>query len=405
MYFPKGIVAQSDEAKQKAKLYNATVGLATKGGQPMHLKDIMNMYKEGIFQPSDIFSYAPGGGDKTLRAIWKREMIGKNPDLEGKLTSGCLVTAGLSHAISLVAMLFFGEDDTLVLPDLFWDNYELIFQEKQGGSIRTFPLYSGSSFNIEGMKEALLSTPGGKVHLLLNFPNNPTGYTPTRSEMKEIVKALCEVADQKKLLVICDDAYYGLFYDEETEPQSLFTYLADAHDDIFAIKGDAATKEDMVWGFRIGFVTYASRSLGKAQLEALEKKTLGAIRCTVSNCDRPGQSMLVKAIEEGENYEEDKNLILKEMEDRFFALRNTLAGYEEKFPLLAPYPFNSGYFMAFNTHGRDPEELRTYLLDKYQVGTINVMGKTLRLAYCSVETDKIPDLIRILYQAAGEIWN
>ena len=28
MYFPKGIVAQSDEAKEKAKRYNATVGLA-----------------------------------------------------------------------------------------------------------------------------------------------------------------------------------------------------------------------------------------------------------------------------------------------------------------------------------------------------------------------------------------
>ena len=68
MYFPKGIVAQSDEAKEKAKTYNATVGLATSKGQPMHLSDIMDMLREGEFKPSEIFNYAPGGGDKALRA-------------------------------------------------------------------------------------------------------------------------------------------------------------------------------------------------------------------------------------------------------------------------------------------------------------------------------------------------
>ena len=40
MYFPKGIVAQSDEAKEKAKKFNATVGLATEKGQPFYLQDI-----------------------------------------------------------------------------------------------------------------------------------------------------------------------------------------------------------------------------------------------------------------------------------------------------------------------------------------------------------------------------
>ena len=40
MYFPKGIVAQSDEAKEKAKRYNATVGLATRSGEPFYLSDI-----------------------------------------------------------------------------------------------------------------------------------------------------------------------------------------------------------------------------------------------------------------------------------------------------------------------------------------------------------------------------
>ena len=61
--------------------------------------------------------------------------------------------------------------------------------------------------------------------------------------------------------------------------------------------------------------------------------------------------------------------------------------------------------MAFDTHGRDAEELRTYLLDKYQIGVINIMGSTLRLAYCSVEPEGLEELVDTVYKAAGEIWN
>ena len=403
MYFPKGIVAQSDEAKEKAKTYNATVGLATSKGQPMHLSDIMDMLREGEFKPSEIFNYAPGGGDKALRAIWKDEMLRKNPSLEGKLFSLPLVTAGLTHTISMLATLFFDEGDSLVLPDLFWDNYDLVFGELRGAQLHTFPFFKDGGFNTEGMKAALMSEKGDHVRLLLNFPNNPTGYTPTNREMDDIVAALKDVADSgKKVMVISDDAYFGLFFEEETAKESLFARLVDAHEGIFAVKGDAATKEDMVWGFRVGFVTYGSKGLDAAQLDALVKKTLGAIRCTVSNCDRPGQSMLLHAYQNGKNVERDKKLTFEEMKARYQIVHRAVSGHDDR--LLSAYPFNSGYFMAFDTKGHSAEELRTYLLDKYGIGTINIMDRTLRLAYCSVEQDQLEDLIAKVYQAAGELW-
>lgn len=404
MYFPKGIVAQSDEAKEKAKTYNATVGLATSKGQPMHLSDIMSMFREGVFKPSEIFNYAPGGGDKALRAVWKEEMIRKNPSLASRLTSGCIVTAGLTHTISLMSTLFFDEGDELVLPDLFWDNYDLIFSDLRGCNIRTFSFFRDGGFNTQGMKEALLASPGDHVRLLLNFPNNPTGYTPTESEMEELVRAIVEVAESgKKVLVLCDDAYYGLFFEDGIAGESLFARLAGAHENIFAIKGDAATKEDMVWGFRIGFVTYASKGFTKEQLAALEKKTLGAIRCTVSNCDRPGQSMLLKAYTDGVNVQSDKQRTSDEMRERYREIHKAVS--KQPTALLRAYPFNSGYFMAFDTQGHSAEELRTYLLDKYGIGTINIMDRTLRLAYCSVEKEDLEDLVNTLFKAAGELWS
>ena len=405
MFFPKGIVAQSAEAGEKAKRYNATVGLATDKGEPFCLSDIYSQFVPGALKKSQIFSYAPGGGDKELRAIWQKEMVKKNSNLEGKTFSQPIVTAGLTHTISTIATLFVDDGDEIVCPDLFWDNYELIFKDLACGELKLFPSFANGKFNVAGMKKALYETKGNTARIILNFPNNPTGFTPSKSEAKAIVDALVEVADSgKKIMVISDDAYFGLFYEAETEKESLFSYLANIHENIFAIKGDAATKEEMVWGFRIGFITYASKNFNEKHLDALSKKTLGAIRCSVSNCDRPGQSLLLKAMKEGKNYQKDKDYLFSVVAKRYMALKDALEAHKDS-AYLKPYPFNSGYFMAFDTLGRNPEELRVYLLDKYQVGAINIMGKALRLAYCSVEVEGIKELVDLVYNAAEELWS
>lgn len=406
MYFPKGIVAQSDEAKEKAKKFNATVGLATEKGQPFYLQDIYSQFKEGALKPAEVFSYAPGGGDKTLRGLWRGSMLEKNPTLKGKKISLPLVTGGLTHAISMVAQMFASEDDCIVCPDLFWDNYDLIFRDLVGAQPVLFPFYGkDGGFNVEGMKNALLSVPGNYARIILNFPNNPTGYTPSKEEARKIVDAVVSVADTgKRVMVISDDAYFGLFFEEDTEKESLFSFFADAHENIFAVKGDAATKEEMVWGFRVGFLTYASKGFTDAHLDALTKKTLGMIRCSVSNCDRPGQSLIVKAIQNGEHYDEDKARIFREMKKRYEIVHKAVSKHKDE-SVLTPYRFNSGYFMAFDTHGKNAEELRTYLLDKYQIGVINIMGGTLRLAFCSVEPEGLEELIDTVYKAAVEIWS
>ncbi|MGH0052729.1 MAG: aminotransferase class I/II-fold pyridoxal phosphate-dependent enzyme, partial [Sphaerochaetaceae bacterium] len=197
MFFPKGIVAQSAEAGKKATRFNATIGMATSQGQPMYLSDIYHQFAENSFKPSALFSYAPGGGDPSLRALWKEQLVAKNPSLTGKTISLPAVTSGLTHGLQMMAQLFFQEGDTLVIPNLAWDNYELIFAHQRNATIKTFDLYtSEGGFNVQGMREVLSSIPDRKARLLLNFPNNPTGYTPTKTEMQAITDALVVLAEE-----------------------------------------------------------------------------------------------------------------------------------------------------------------------------------------------------------------
>ena len=41
LFFPKGILSQSAEAKEKAHAINATIGIAKEGGQTMHFDTVM----------------------------------------------------------------------------------------------------------------------------------------------------------------------------------------------------------------------------------------------------------------------------------------------------------------------------------------------------------------------------
>ena len=268
----------------------------------------------------------------------------------------------------------------------------------------SFPFFAeNGSINLDGLEASIANIPGEKVALILNFPNNPTGYSPSKDETEAIVAVLHRQAELgKKILVITDDAYYGLFYEDETCKESLFAYLADLHENILAVKVDGSTKEDFVWGFRVGFLTYGGKGLSEAQYDALVQKSMGAIRSSVSNCSRPAQSLILQGLQSG-TYEKEKEAAFSVLKARYVKVREVLAGYADQ-DTLVPLPFNSGYFMSFRCKG-DAEQLRAYLLNTYGIGTISIQRTYLRIAYSSVDLEDIETLYGYLYKAAGELWN
>lgn len=398
IYLPKGIIVQGGEAK--GRRYNATIGIAVSHGEPMHLNSIRECFSPNL-KNSELFPYAPSLGKPELREMWKTEMLYKNPTLKGKTTSLPCVTSGLTNALFTVASLFIDKNDEVILPDLYWENYNLVFTEYREAKLKTFPMFKKGGFNLDGFRKTLDKSKKDKIIVLLNFPNNPTGYTPTKREQIEIVKILKEKAESgKKLLVMLDDAYFSLFFEEDTAKESLFSYLADCHENLLAIKCDAATKEEMVWGFRLGFITFAHKGITKEEIDALSSKFAGSIRGSLSNCPQPSQSILLRAME-SKTYHEDKKEGVKVIEERYNLLKNTLKKYKSN-KNLVPLPFNSGYFMSFEVKNTTAETLRTRLLEKYDCGTIACSDNILRIAFSSIDKEDIEEVVKRLYEAATE---
>ncbi|RDW21260.1 aminotransferase class I/II-fold pyridoxal phosphate-dependent enzyme [Oceanobacillus chungangensis] len=399
MYYPKGILSQSAEASKKATRYNATVGIATEGKEPMHFQHIQKNLD--AYAPKDIYPYAPPAGKPALRQAWKDKLLKENPSLQGKDFGLPIVTNALTHGLSIAADLFVNEGDTLIMPDKFWGNYNLTFTVRRGGGIETFALFDEENkFNVAAFKECLMAQKEkGKAIVLLNFPNNPTGYTPGAAEVAGIVYALEAAAEEGiNLVVLLDDAYYGLFY-EDSVKESMFGQLIGLHPRILPVKIDGATKENYVWGLRVGFITYGVESPMIAH--ALEQKTMGLIRATISSGSHLSQTVILESLQssEFEAEKQEKHDILEKRANKVKAVLEK----EEYNAYWSVYPFNSGYFMCLKLNGVDAEELRVHLLDKYGVGTIAVNTKDLRIAFSSVEEEDIEGLFDCIYQGMKDL--
>jgi len=401
LYFPKGILTQTAEANQKATRYNATIGEARELQHSMGLPAIMRHFTD--LGPDAVLPYAPSAGRADLRAAWREEIKEKNPSLGDAPLSLPVVTSGITHGLSTVADMFVDPGDLLLLPDQLWGNYLMIFSVKRGAQVTRYPLLSfDRGFDVAGFRRVLGETADrGKLLVLFNFPNNPTGYSITPAEADAIRDALVEVAEAGcDVVAVCDDAYFGLFYDEESMKESLFTRLAAAHSRILAIKLDGASKEDFAWGLRVAFITYGIAE-GAGVYEALEKKTGGCIRGTISNTPNVSQQLVLKA-KADPGYQAQKEEKFAILQRRAVKVREVLA--EPRFAAAwEPYPFNSGYFMCLRLNDLNAEAYRVHLLNEYGVGVISTSDTDVRIAFSCVDEADIADLFDVMLTCALEM--
>lgn len=401
LYFPKGILTQSAEAKQKATRYNATIGEAREFEHSMGLPAITRHFAD--LEADNVLPYAPSAGRVDLRAAWQAEIREKNPSLGEMPISLPVVTSGITHGLSTIADMFVDPGDLILMPDKLWGNYLLIFGVKRGARVERYPLLDLSSgFDVEGFRRVVAqSSNAGKMMVLFNFPNNPTGYAITAAEADAITEVLMSAADGGcDIVAICDDAYFGLFYDEHVMRESLFTRLAGAHANILAIKLDGASKEDFAWGLRVAFITYGILG-GAGAYDALEKKTGGCIRGTISNSPNLSQELVLRAMSDP-GYREQK-------EEKFAILERRAAKVKEV--LAAPrfaaawklYPFNGGYFFCLRLNDLDAEAYRIKLLNDYGVGVISTSSTDIRVALSCVDEDDIADLLEVMLTCALEM--
>ena len=388
IYLPKGILSQTAEANAQAHQFNATRAIAldfSEGtGDMMHLPVSQRLVPE--LTSESVYGYAPVLGQQALREAWRTHLLQENPSLSQKTFSLPIVTSGMTHGFSLLAELFVDSGDVLILPDQIWGNYRLIFQTKAGADIQTYPFFNASSgFNLHGFRQTLTETTDEKLRVLLNFPHNPTGYAVTHTEAQQIVDAIVARAETGcRILVMIDDAYAGLWYDETVMHESLFGLLAGCHPNVVPVKIDGATKEEYAWGLRVAFITFG---LDATAMQPLEQKLSGLIRANTSGASQVSQTLIRTAMK-APGYAEQKQRNYETLKARALNVK-TIASDERYTRYWDVYPSHAGYFVCLHLKSGNAETVRQRLLAEHGIGIIALGETALRIAYSCLDASDI----------------
>ncbi len=395
-YHPKGILSQNAEANLKAYRFNATRAVALENDGAMYLQSSLRLTPE--IAPNLVYGYAPPLGQMELREQWKTKMIAENPALDGKPFSTPIVTSGMTHGFSIIADLFVNEGDVLALPDKIWGNYLSIFGRKYGAEIVTYPFFNSQGrLNTHGLSECLMQAGERcrKLIVILNFPHNPTGYAVNSEEAWQATQAIKQVAESgNQVLVMVDDAYFGLWYDDNVMRESLFGWLIDLHPNIIPVKIDGATKEEYSWGLRVGFLTFG---INGDEMKPMEEKITALIRVSTSGASQLSQTMVYQAMGTpgytAEKQQKHETLKARALKVKEIVYSPSYEGFWEV------YPFHAGYFMCICLKQGNAEAVRQRLLDEYGIGVVALGDSDLRIAYSCVDESDLQSLFDSIAEA------
>ncbi|EGF87291.1 aminotransferase class I/II-fold pyridoxal phosphate-dependent enzyme [Gemella haemolysans] len=390
---PQDVLIQSKETAAIPGAINATIGIATSNKKAMALPSINKVITE--INNSEYLPYSPTPGLPKMRELWKEKILADNPSINKDFLSLPMVTTGITQGIDIAANLFSESGDALLLPNLFWQNYAQIYTIKLGNKIYKYNQFDeNNEFSITNFKETLYSIKEDKISLILNFPNNPTGYTPSDVELNSLVDVISTYAKEnknKQLIIVSDDAYFGLFFEKNHKTPTLSaTYKLAENENCLIIKLDGITKEYYSWGLRIGFITYYTKNDELRQL--LLEKTQGFLRSTTSSPSNLSQQIALRLLDNKKALEE-KEINDKIIEERYNELKQAIS-VEQLDSLVRILPFNSGYFFTIKLPSNiNAHEFRLKFLNEYKYGVYSMDDEHIRIAFSCLDKELIPELI------------
>ncbi|QGZ61721.1 pyridoxal phosphate-dependent aminotransferase [Paraburkholderia acidisoli] len=234
------------------------------------------------------------------------------------------VTSAGVNALMLAAQLVVGAGDRAVAVTPLWPNLVEI-PKILGASVETVALEYGErgwTLDLDRLLAAL--TPGTKL-LMINSPNNPTGWVMTRDEQR----AVLEHCRRHGIWIVADEVYERLYYGaagERTAP----SFLDIATRDERLICVNSFSKAWLMTGWRLGWMV-----VPRALTDDLGKLVEYNTSCAPSFVQQAG----IAALERGETFTRELVADLRASRDHLAAALAKLPGVDVKVPHGAMYLF------------------------------------------------------------------
>jgi aspartate aminotransferase len=308
---------------------------------PPHVSEAM---QHSLANP--VISYSSSAGSEELRSLIAQD-LSRRAAAEAK-PSDVIITAGSKHALFISLLSILDPGDEVVVFEPYFPPYAEILA-LIGGAIRSVPILDSE----RGLKPDIQSFLGaiGKntKAVILNYPNNPAGWTLERSEIKEIV----DYCSQRRVYILSDEIYDHIVFDGMTHfPAWMFS-----GDSEFIISLGSFSKTYSMVPYRLGFLVAKKK---------IREDILKAQRATVTMVSPYVQSAGCAALKGPQDFVRSR---LKKYEERRNRCCEILcnAGLRCHKPRGAFYLFFELPDQKFRNHAF---EFASHLLDRYRVAVL-----------------------------------
>ncbi len=287
-----------------------------------------------------------------------------------------VVTPGLRPVLFYGALLSLQDGDEGIFFDPAFAAFPSVIGFA-GARAVPVPLRSENGFrlDIDELKAAI--TPRTKM-LTLNWPHNPTGAVLSTADFE----AIADVADEHDLVIVSDETYEEIYYDEVPRSVIEFPRLRER-----SIVMSGFSKTYCMTGWRLGYAI-----LPDALVDGFARLTANSVTCTTTFV----QHAAIAALRGPQDS-------VREMVEEFRLRRDTLVDGLNSIPGIECH-MPSGAFYAFprvSGLGVSDVELADRLLDEADVATLagSVFGEQgvghIRLAYTTSRDNIVKAVDRI----------
>ncbi|MDP2775640.1 MAG: pyridoxal phosphate-dependent aminotransferase [Nocardioides sp.] len=234
---PPTIFSQMSALAVSTGSVNLGQGFPDVDGPPAVVARAVRALQEGANQ------YAPGIGVPALRQAIARHQqrhygIELDPDTQVVVTTGC------TEAVAAALLGLVDPGDEVIVLEPYYDSYVAMIQ--MAGGVRRPVTLRAPDFRLD--PDELRRTVTGRTRfVLLNSPHNPTGVVLTREELQ----AVADVAIEHDLVVITDEVYEHLVFDDHTHvPIATLPGMAER-----TLTLSSAGKSYSFTGWKVGWAT------------------------------------------------------------------------------------------------------------------------------------------------------
>ena len=174
--------------------------------------------------------------------------------------SDVIVTVGANQAVSIAMTGLLDPGDEVLVPNPSWLHY-FYCADLVGAKTVSYPLLEENGFNVIPEDIEKLVTPNTKM-IIVNSPNNPTGSILS----KESLQAIADIANKYDLIVLSDEIYEKLIYDDSVHYS--IASLVGMKERTVLIHG--VSKSYSMTGWRIGFAISANKEFISAMIRVLQ---------------------------------------------------------------------------------------------------------------------------------------